>query len=495
MNKVVSRIVAPLPYLLVFLSSISQPSDPDLGWHLKYGEYFFQHGYPLRENVFSTMMPNFHWANTSWFTDIVTYALYHSFGFLGLSLGAAAVVTLTFFFFAQAARLTIWDKTFLFPLALYFINPVNIVSFRGQQLSLLFTGILFFILSQAVKNTTVFLGKVKVELFLIPLFFIWVNVHGQFILGVALFFIWILARLVTVYFFAERRKESLLQEIRRWSVIFLLSSLATLINPFGIRIWLVSFRHFGDPNLKYIAEYLPFYDQSSLWINLVVALSLIIIGFVFHFFSDNAQEQIPYAVIALVLFALTFTVRRYAWTLYYIIFPLLTPIVAIYAPSKKWSYITSGIFLAGMIGFVLFSNMPLKYDKMDWNSYCNQSVDCSPKSAEYLERHMYKGKLLTFYDWGGWLIWNYPKIKPSIDGRMHLWRDEKGYSAFDEYYPLEQNWKDIDKSSYDAVFMSPKKPLYDRLVALAKTGKWKIVYQDSKAGIFVRNSKTHTWNP
>lgn len=95
---------------------------------------------------------------------------------------------------------------------------------------------------------------------------------------------------------------------------------------------------------------------------------------------------------------------------------------------------------------------------------------------------------MTFYNWGGWLIANYPELKPSIDGRMHLWVDKNGYSAFLDYYPYEQNRKDIDKSDYNVVFMPPNKPIYKRLVELVKEGRWKIVYTDSNATIFQRST-------
>jgi len=62
--------------------------------------------------------------------------------------------------------------------------------------------------------------------------------------------------------------------------------------------------------------------------------------------------------------------------------------------------------------------------------------------------------LSTPYSWGGWMIWNYPDVKPSIDGRMHLWEDEKGYSAFAEYYTNVQDWESIDKSRYNNVLPS-----------------------------------------
>jgi hypothetical protein len=106
-QQILNKILFVLPYLVVFVLSLFHASDPDLGWHLKYGEYFYQHGSLLRDNTFSTMMPNFHWANTSWLTDIISYTTYHLGGLFGLSLLGAFVVTMTFYFFAKAAKMTL----------------------------------------------------------------------------------------------------------------------------------------------------------------------------------------------------------------------------------------------------------------------------------------------------------------------------------------------------------------------------------------------------
>ena len=95
-------------------------------------------------------------------------------------------------------------------------------------------------------------------------------------------------------------------------------------------------------------------------------------------------------------------------------------------------------------------------------------------------------KLFTFYDWGGYLIWNYPEIKPSIDGRMFFWKDDNGYSPFVEYHNYDYNSKDINSSAYDMVYTHASRPLFMRLLELVKLGKWKMIYRDSRAGIFER---------
>src|SRR5438105_3209384 len=112
MKTLLQRVAGILPYVFVFLASLYLPSDPDLGWHLKYGEYFLTHHQVLRDNIFSTMMPPYHWANGSWGTDLLTYIIFHWGGFFGLTIASALLVTLTFFFFAKAAQLTLLEEAF-----------------------------------------------------------------------------------------------------------------------------------------------------------------------------------------------------------------------------------------------------------------------------------------------------------------------------------------------------------------------------------------------
>src|SRR3989344_6933744 len=88
-----------LAYSTIFFSSLFHPSDPDLGWYLKYGQYFFDKHEILRENIFSSQMAGLSWVNHSWGTDLISYLTFDSFGFLGLSILGALIITATFYFF------------------------------------------------------------------------------------------------------------------------------------------------------------------------------------------------------------------------------------------------------------------------------------------------------------------------------------------------------------------------------------------------------------
>lgn len=481
-----------LPYLIIFIAALYRPYDADLGWHLKYGEYFFNTNQILRENIFSTSMPHYNWVNHSWGSDLITFAIFNTFGFIGLSVLGAFIVAFTFYFFSKAAKLTIWDQVFLFPLVLWYLVPVIQVSFRSQIMSLLFLGILFFILSRyTYKNW-------KILLILFPLFLLWVNVHGQFILGVSVFILWAALEIVKKIIFQESRDILL---VKKEGVVFLgilgLIIIATFLNPFGLGVYKEAINHFGNPSQKYILEWLPFAQTSELWWKHIILGILIFFSVFFSLFSGDYKKKFSFVVLIVFFLGLSFWMKRYAWPTYLISLLALSPIAAFFKPNGENTTIRAAfIILIFFLLGALYTKLPLnQFSTMSWEIYCQEYNHCSSRAVQYLSDKKLTSNVLTFYNWGGWLIWNYPKIKPSIDGRMPFWKDEKGQSAFVEYYKYEQNQKDIDKWKYDIVFMSPEKPMYTRLVELMDEKKWNLMYEDDFAGIFVRNkSKTTVSN-
>lgn len=466
----------------MFIASIHFPTDPDLGWHLKYGEYFFQNGKVLRDNIFSQMMSDFKWANTSWGTDLISYFTFNNFGFLGLSILGAVIVTLTFYFFSKGAKLSFFEESLIFPIVIYFMDPLNTISFRGQLLSLLFLGILSYLLSSFEKN--------KRYVYFIPILFLfWSNIHGQFLIGLALFLGFIIVRLLNDYFLQNIKKNKIIAKGKFWGIVFLLSFIATFVNPFGFGIYKDASTHFINPDLKLVAEYLPFEDLSTPWWNFIVISALVIWGGILLFAEEKVIDKIPKISLFLVTYFFSFFVRRYAWMMYYLSIPLLKPVAHFLEPnSQKYKFISGGIILIFITSIILSIKFPFsQYSNFSWNDYCRYNT-CSKEAAEFIIKNKLNNEdLLTMYNWGGWLIWQFPQIKPTIDGRMHLWKDEKGYSGFKEFFTIEQNFTDIDKTKYNTAFFSPQKPVYQRLIELTQQKKWKLIYRDNYSGIFVRN--------
>lgn len=478
MRKIIEKI---LPYSVVFLASLFRPSDPDLGWHLKYGEYFFRNGQILRDNIFSTMMPDFRWANISWGVDLISYLAYQSSGFFGLTILGALVITLAFFFFSKAFNLNYWEQALIFPFLIFIESPVNQVSFRGQLISIFFIAVLTYMIKKYEEN------KSNIIYFSPLLFLFWSNLHGQFILGLAILIIWFIFFIVNL--FTKKELKNNLNKLRLLGLAILLSLVTPVINPFGIKVYETVLTHAFNSDLKNVMEYLPFNEMSSEWWMLIVVGILVFFGFIYLYFENKLKTQITFLGLFSFLYILSWTVRRYAWSMYYFSIPFLKTLASFLNPGgKKLTFYLSTFLFMIYLSITVLVKYPFdQYIYMSWNDYCNDVNKCSPSAVEYLKKNNLTQNLFTMYNWGGWIIWNYPQIKSTIDGRMHLWRDEKGYSAFEDYYGYEQNFKDINNSSYNVVLMSPGKPIYKRLLELVSEGKWKLVYSDNYSGVFVRN--------
>ena len=481
-NKLIPNFMTALLYFAVFIFSINLPTDPDLGWHLKYGQYFFKTGEILRENIFSTMMPYYNWVNHSWASDVLIYFFYNYFGFIGISLLGAGIVTLTFFVLSKAFNLTLWNKAIIFPIILLLVSNVNVVSFRSQMMSYFFTVVLFYVLSLYEKNP-------KRLLFAIPLFLVWANFHGGFIVGLIL-----LGGYLGIKKTLELKDNFNIKNIIpavKFEFIAVVGILAaTLINPFGYGVYLESLNHFGNPWLKYVSEWAAFEDLSQQWWKLIIFVNLYLVGVLLLFMNGRLKKNLTFALLILLFMGLSFYERRYAWSMYYLSVPILIGISEFLKPSSKSVQKTAVLILSSLflILTIHFKEPPKYYLSMDWNRFClNPSNACSYGAIDFISRNKLTENLSTPYSWGGWMIWNFPEIKPSIDGRMHLWKDENGYSAFGEYYTNVQDWKSIDKSKYNTVLVLKQKPMFKRLKKLTKEKKWRWVYEDFVSAVFIRN--------
>ena len=232
------KIFTILASLTVFLFLLYLPTDSDLGWHLKYGEYFLQNKQILRQDIFSHTFEGYRWINHSWLFDILAYSTFSKLKFLGLSILAALTVFAALKIILKNIKASPLEILFSAAVFIFFAKNSLEVGLRSQFLSWLGLSVLLFLLNKYKK------GQTKALRFLPLLFLFWANLHGTFLLGLAVLGIFWLVETVRRF-----RPD--------FSLACLISAAATLLNPFGFRIYKEAFKHFGSPLLQTVYEWKP----------------------------------------------------------------------------------------------------------------------------------------------------------------------------------------------------------------------------------------------
>jgi hypothetical protein len=470
-----SKLTDFLIYLSVFIFSIYPYSDYDWGWHFQYGEYLFKHGALLRSDIFSWTLPGYQWVNHSWAFDPLLYLLFKLGGFSILMIVGALVGTFVFYLSIKFFNLSSWQKVLA---ALFYIELSWVVmsqSLRSQVLVLIFYPILILLLIFSKKNP-------KKLFFLPPLFLIWANFHGTFTIGLLVIGLFVITNFL-IDFDAEKKKIGL------YIGVGLLTFIATLINPYGYLPYFEAIRHFSNPWLANVLEWMPFFVFVKNGVQYYFIFYLLLLGL--FFLKRRKLSDLPYLVILSVLAYLTIQHNRY-------ISPFLAtslPILALFLEGIKISWdkfkmFTLILLLSLIISLELGWGRIGEFDlfKYSYTDYCRFATHCSEKMINYLTKNPPQGKGLNFYDWGGYLIGRGVPMKLFIDGRMHLW-EKNGYMPFADYIELyyRQNYTNFKKYNFNWLLLRNDSPLVQDLATPnIFLGTWTKIFSDGEASYYIK---------
>ena len=102
------------------------------------------------------------------------------------------------------------------------------------------------------------------------LFWLWANLHGTFAIGVLVFTIF-----VALQYVPYTRQVGPAPQLRRLSISYVCSVLATFLNPFGYGVYLEALRHAHHPLLQYVLEWIPVQFPSGFYL-LFLSYTLIV---------------------------------------------------------------------------------------------------------------------------------------------------------------------------------------------------------------------------
>lgn len=451
-----------LGVLFIFFISIRPPIDPDMGWHLRDGEYLFAHNFQVaHQDIFSFTMPDFPLVMHEWMTDIGMYFIYANWGLLALTLFFAAVTTSAFLLAAFGVGAKREYKVIAAMLAV--IASLPIVGVRPQMVNLLGLALTIYLVFR-LRNNQNFLG-----IYFLPLIFaVWVNVHGGFAVG--LFFLGVylaveLGKSILANIFRKGKKEIFhrvseklllvsldLKIWRKLAFLTIFSALATLLNPYGWKVYIEIFTTIFDQYAKkIIGEWMPVTVANPMSWQFFIYLTLfgILLLFIWR------RLDWTYFFVAIPFLYMGFSSWRHMPIFLLVSTPLWVNIVEsvsgkelLRLVSRWWilAVLCVSVFLIARQQWGQVVPKTLSVEKLAENGYPFEAV-------EYLKAHPQPGNMFNEYNWGGFLIWQYPEKKVFIDGRMPSWRrgNFRIFESFNKIMSADKNWSE-ELAKYDVSF-------------------------------------------
>jgi len=447
-------------------------ADPDTWWHVKVGQDILRtHHWPTVD-PYSFTAANTPWIAYEWLGDVVLAGVARLGGIFALGglrfFLSAAVVLLLYYYGALRSKNC---KAGFVPAGFMASLVLPFFTLRPQMFGYLFLLLLLIVLELFRKRVVWPIWTLP------PLFLLWVNTHGSFIVGIGVLAIYLCCGLTSVQFGAIETKAWNPRQRLQLELV-LLGSLAVLpLTPYGTKLAAYPFDlAFNQPlNTAWILEWgqMPLAESGGK-LFLVVVAALVGLQFLFRF-TWRLEE-------ALLIFGgtvLAFLHMRMLLVFIPLAVPILATMVARWIPPyarAKEHYVLNGAVMGAVIAAMLYY-VPSR-------EAVERSVDrmFPVKAVAYLDAHPVAGPMLNSYGFGGYLVGSGRKV--FIDGRADLYERSGVLGDYIKLTLMKPGaFSVLDEYRIDSCLLYRDEPL---AVALEGRPNWKRVYEDDVAALFVR---------
>ena len=468
----VPDLVFGIVLVTILSGSVQLLNDPGTFWHARLGREIARTGDVPRLDVLTFTRDHAPWIDQSWAFDWGLAAVVDRWGWSAAvalaSLGLAAL-------YGIMARGLIRDGTsplIAFSVTL-FAAWVGTIHFLIRPH--LFTFGFFYWTLRSCQMQHKRGGWAIASLPLVMV--LWANVHGGFLAGLVIVGTAAVAHAISGSWDQARRVN-----LARFAGIFLLCSLAPLINPYGVGLY----RHVGQfvsGAASLTLEFQPIqFGQGQARLVEWVLLALIAIPT----FSSRRMDRYNLAH-ALVWLHLALVSVRHAPLFAMAVAPglaqVLDGLTHVGCDGGRdrtgwsiWPAATALVILLGVCLGIRFA----RFDPKIWPLQAVPALDCQPLEA----------RLFHELDWGGLIESECRPVRQAfIDDRCELF----GKSAIDQYQEALHggpDWEAIrDRERIELVWVRPQSGLARRLTA---DPSWQILHRDPVSILFRRRAESET---
>ncbi len=476
-----------LAFVLTTLASINI-ADPDLWGFLAFGRLFWNSpGFPYRD-VFSYVPTLDPWVYHEWLAGVLFYPLYQTFGAAGIQVLRYLLGLGMIYFLFLTAR-----KRGAHPLAILFFLATLVTGFknflpplRPQNFTYFFFAWSLYLLESARLD-----GRYG-RLWPLPVLQIfWCNLHGGFLAGLGLIFLYGLGEGLS------RRPW------RPYALVLAAATLATLINPYGLQYWHYLVRAVTMPRPMIIEWISIFQDLATGALGSFYYTLLVLILVLFLWWRSRYWELTPLLLLGITLVLGVKHVRHlmFFFMLVGAFWPItLKPYEQDLAGRPRlqrlWqkgstklmviaaAFLLAGFFISNFFGrdpFSLTTPAAPRGGKINRMYY--------PEGAmAYIQEQGLTGKLLIDFGWGEYAMWRFhPRLLVALDGRFETVYPDPVIQEYLHFFYASPHWQGfLEKYPPDFILIKHHGKLPELIKGLAP---WRVLYADSWCILFGRESQ------
>jgi hypothetical protein len=351
---------------------------------------------------------------------------------------------------------------------------------RPHTISLLLASLFLLVLERSEENKGLLWWTV-------PLTLLWVNLHAEYALGIALLGIFLAGECVEAVL-GCREWSNVRLRLRTLAVTTVACLMVVPFNPNGTKMYFYPIDTLRSAAMqKYIAEWASpnFHDAKYLpFAGMLMALLFLL--------STSSKKVRPRDLfLLLIMTAGALRSVRHISIFVLVAVPILSDLARGLWREQRWQSATrrarSGQKLAlnamVLATFLVFTAVRL--DRVVADQRLTEADHFPSGAVAFMASHHPPGPILNHYNFGGYFIWRLPAEYPVfIDGRADLYGDSFLADFARTYYVTGAEWRQpIERWGIRTVILPPDAPL---ITALRLNGGWKEIYNDSQATIVTR---------
>jgi hypothetical protein len=497
--------------LIVFLSTNKISNEDDIFWHLSIGRYILENKSIPSTDIFSFSTLGSTWIPFEWGWDLINYFLYTHFDFTGISVFNSLLLLIIFAIIIYTIRkFKITYSVSFFIMIVFLFGAFERIVPRPHVFGYLFTVL---ILSIFIPYRYYSHNNLKKFYFLPFIFAIWANIHMSVLAGLIIFGLFLLSELAGYFklrfITLSEIKPSSGDELKKLSVVFVLSLFAILLNPHGITTYEYVYSHITMKHIGSVNEWLsPFNPVFAGKFYIIIYIIILISGVTIFYYAYKKKDIFA----ALIYIAFGFnSIRAIRYSVDYLVIIIIYFILA-------FNFILS--FIKNTTFKTILSDSPVP--KLSISVFCLLLIITIPGDKlyhQYLKYPRFEGtgidttffpsgmfnfmkennivnigeKPFNSYEIGGYFMWNFSGKLEFIDSRAVNEGIMNEYNIIFSRLPGFE--KKIQSYGFDYAMCVEKdmaaEPRYmsEFIIAYfaAKTDEWKLVYWDDKSFLFLKN--------